>query len=322
MLLSLSILFKRPRRTYARYSENKFPGHSRELNQKEQDFIDRHLKKINDHQIVIQNQKKPLWLREGINLVITFSLSVATVLVLFVKYDLVMWLTGSIFGNDDPATFMLFQNPKVLTFVTYIIALLFSISLWPFVLQRILIKNKSEMLTFYLLVPSSVHKIGSEQFENELDTCRAVIGRNLSNLLKKRIVDQNRRYSVKELVHLTADHQSKDLNRIGLTTLAFIFLLFIMDLFSYVKVTPEKIIYSPAFSFEVIEKSFEDVKDAYYFCRRDDRKRYLQMRIELDNGYKIKVDGALIEDMFVVLDAANIPQGNIADQKAWCDNLK
>ena len=322
MLLSLSILFKRPRRIYARYDKYGISGQTRELTQKDQDFIDRHLRRIETHQNLIMHQKRPFMSGEIGNQMITLPLVLVTFLIVFSSEKLAIWLTGSVLGNDDPATIVLQHNSPLLSLLILLLILILTLTIWPIVLHRVIIKNNNRVLTYDVLMPFNPHKVGSEKLKNALDEGRPSIALDLSNLLKMNLVDKNRHYQVNKLVEIITYHQSRTLNRIGLTTLAFTLLLLIMNLFSYVKVTPDKIVYSPAFSFEAIEKDFEDVIDAYYFCRRNDGKRYLELRIELDNGYKINVHRTLIEDMFVVLDAANIPQGNIADQKAWCDNLK
>jgi len=319
IIVSLSAFFMQPKYIFKRLNEYHFPNYSRDLTKTDNEFIDRHLHLVEKHQLILSKQKRPFILGAK-SYVFLFFIMMAVFLMLFISSSrLNNWLTDLTTNEIYFSSFLVDPYPSNLTFVT---AIFLGLLIWNPILQ-ILINNKNEKtLTYNLLMPNYETKVGTEEFSYKLEEIRTRITKTLSILIRENALDSRDNYSLDEILKSLIRDQAKHVKRLGFASLAFFFLVYIMDAFNFTKITNNAIIYSPSFSFKVTAKSFADVTSAKYSCVKEDTDRHLKLLVELDNGYQFRVRKYRIEKMKAVLDAADISLRNIDEADEWCKNLK
>ena len=319
IFVALVVFFVKPKYIFKRLNEDHLPNYSRGLSKTDNEFIDRHLHLIEKHQLFLSKQKRPFILG-AISYVLLFFIMMAVFLMLFVSSSsLNNWLTDITTNEIYFSSFLVDPYPSILTFVT---AIFLGLIIWIPILQILIINKNAKTLTYNLLMPSHETKSGTEEFSDKLKEIRTRITKTLSTLIREKLLDSRNNYSLDEISKILIGDQAKHVKRLGFASLAFFFLVYIMDAYNFTKITNNAIIYSPAFSFKVTTKRFDDITSAKYSCVKEDNDRHLKLLVELDNGYKFRVRKYRIEKMSSVLDAADISLRNINEADEWCKNLK
>ena len=316
--LSVCFLFGLPKRIFNQFNEYRFPNYSRDLNVKDHEFVERHIELIESQQAAISQTKRPFVLGP-LALVLIFCAMLAVLLIFFItSSELNNSLTNIIINSPSDSSVLIDPYPSTLVFL---IAIMVGSILWiPFIIILAIRKNKQKS-AYSLLIPNYETSFGTKEFSDKLKDIRVSIAGNLYTALREGDLESYKNYSFDELLRTLRQQQSKHIKRLGLASLSFMFLVYIMDAFNFVKITNNQIIYSPAFSFKVTTKSFDNVTSAKYSCVKEDNERHLKLLVKLDNGYHFRVREYQIEKMDTMLKSANISLKNIEQANEWCNNL-
>lgn len=318
IVLSLCVFFRQPRTIFKQIDEHRFPNYSRYLTPQDHAFIDSHLKLIESHQAVLSKIKRP-FIFGPLAQVLLFFVFMAVALMLFIlSPKLNEWLTDLTINRSSGPSFLVDPYSSIWTFL---IAIMVGSIAWIPIFQILVGKKNAETDRFNLLMPSYETKPGTEEFLDELRDIRTRIANNLKTLIREGNVDSSKNYTLDALLNRLSQHRLKLVKRLGVASLAFMFLVVIMEAFNFVKITSNEIVYSPSFSFKVTTKNFEDVSKANYICVNEDNERRLKLSVELENGFNFSVRKYQIEKMNSVLEAANITLGRIDEADSWCKNL-
>ena len=319
IIISLCTLFLWPKNIFKRLKEYRFLNYSRDLTKEDIEFVDHHVQLIESHQSIISNQKRPFILGQW-SFVLLFLVFMAMLVMLFIwsaKFN--NWLTDLTINRPYTSSALLNPFPSILTLC---LAIFLGSIIWLPVLQIMALRRDKEKLTYNLLMPNYETKIGTEAFSIKLEEIRARIANNLAVLIREDMLDSSKNFFLDEILGSLIEQQSRAVKRLGAASLAVMILVYIMDTFNFVKITSDEIVYSPAFSFKVISKKFEDVTSANYICVNEDNSRRLKLSVKLDNGYEFRVRKYQIEEMGAVIETNNIVLRNIDDADEWCKNLK
>jgi len=318
VIICLCTLFSRPRKIFIKYYEYRFPNYSRKLTKKDIEFIEDHVDLLETHQSGISNKKRPFVLGQW-SFVLIFCLLLVVLLALFIySPKLSEWLTDLAISRSDNPSFLVDPFPSILLFAFSI----FFIFFWIGPLQFLAIKHDPNKASYLLLIPHYETKVGTEEFALKSKEIMTTIKANLSIFLRKGVLDSSRTYSPDELISRLSRQLYMRMIRLVFSTITLVFLLYIMDVFNFVKISEDTITYSPAFSFSVTFKTFEDVKSADYVCEKQDNNRHLKIRVTLDDGHTFKVRKHNFEKVPAFLDARNVSSSEIEEQDEWCNNLK
>ena len=318
IIISLCVLFSWPKFIFKRFNEYRYPNHSRDLTKEDREFIDHHVKLIEKQQVVISKQKRP-FIFGAASFVLLFFGVMAVLLTLFLfSPTLNDWLTDIITNRRYASSVLVDPFSSIWLFLIGIMVGPILIS----VLEVLAIKKNKRLATFNLLMPNYETKVGTEAFSEKLREIRKRKADDLAILIREGAIDSSKSYFFDELLQSLIVLQHRRVKRIGVSLTSFTLLCFILDIFNFDKVTNNEIIYSPAFSFEITYKDFDNVVGANYICVNEDNKRHLKLLIELDNGYKFRVRKHRIEKIDHMLDATNISFKNIDKANEWCQNLK
>lgn len=312
VVVSLSAFFMQPKYIFNRLNEYYFPNYSRDLTKKDYEFLDHHLYLIEKHQLLISKKKAPFIFGWMCHILIQFIMMAVFFKWLLLSPSLNDWLTDLIPNETYSSSFLVDPSPSLWTFL---IAMFLGLTIWVPILQILLARKNVEKLTYKLLITSFGAKVGTEEFLDE-------IAQTLLTLIRERVLESHDNYSLDEILRSLIRNQAKHVRRFALASLALFFLVYIIDVFNFTKITNNKIIYSPAFSFNVTTKSFHEVTSAKYICKNGRDRRYLKLLVELDDGHQFRVRKFEIGKIKTVIDVAGISLGNINEADKWCENLK
>ena len=317
--LSVCALFARPKHIFNQFNEYRFPNYSRDLNEKDSEFVERHIELIENQQTELSKIKRPFALGPTA-LVLLFFAMMAVLLILFISSsELSNLLTNISINTRDDSSFLIDPYPSILVFL---VAIMIGSIVWIPIMIILAIRTNKQKSAYNLLLPNYETTVGTQEFSDKLKDIRTRIASNLYTALREKALESHKNYSFEELQRTLIYQQSRHVKRLGFASLAFMFLVYIMDAFNFVKITNNQIIYSPAFSFKVTTKNFGDVTSAKYSCVKKDNERHLKLLIELDDGYKFRVRKYRIHKMNAVLDAVDISLINIDEADDWCKSLK
>jgi len=318
IVIALCALFDFHKMILRKFNVYRDPNSSKDITRVEREFVERHVKILEVHQLKISEMKRPSILGQWSIVPLFFILMAAILVIFMLTPNFSDWLIQSFTLKSTTSNPLVVPYPNILTFA---MALMLSLAGIVPALRFLFIRKNTKNFSFLLLLPSHEIKPQTEEYTTAIKDIRKNLAKVLSSLIQEDSISSVNNYSLQELLKILTKKESGFRKRIGLASLSLMFLGYIMSAFEFVKVTSGEIVYSPPYSFEIIRRPLDSVESTTYLCKRDDNDRYLKLKVKLDDGFEFSVRRIEFNNLDAPLKASNIELKDLDAASDWCKNL-